>query len=67
MFAKSAECPDCSSKLIVDSALFDSGIDLRCPECARYFAVVSPGTLSAAEVCGASVSIRIWRPEAQGD
>jgi transcription elongation factor Elf1 len=66
MFVKNANCPACGAELIVDATLFDSGIELHCPECQHYFPGVETATLPVSEVCGASVPITIWRPDARG-
>lgn len=63
MFIRTESCPACSAGFIVDQPLWESGIDLRCPECGNYYVpAASPGGPTAQEVCKASVPIAIWRP-----
>lgn len=66
MFVKYAECPECNAEVIVDAALFDSGIELHCPECQHNFPGAETATVPASEVCSASVPITVWRPDAHG-
>jgi hypothetical protein len=63
MFIRTESCPACSNQFIVDQPLWESGIDLHCPECGTYYVPSgTPSRLTAQEVCKASVPIDIWRP-----
>jgi uncharacterized Zn finger protein len=63
MFIRTQACPGCSAEFIVDEPLWESGIELRCPECGTYFVPEgTPRRHTAQEVCRASVPIVIWRP-----
>jgi hypothetical protein len=66
MLIELVTCPDCGNEFIADSPLWESGIDLHCPECDHYFRPANAaGGLSAAQVCKASVPIQVWRPGAR--
>ena len=63
MFIKNSVCVFCESEVVVDTALWESGIDLRCTDWGRYFAEPEArGDLTAEHVCKASVSISVWIP-----
>jgi hypothetical protein len=63
MFIQAASCTSCSAEFIVDTPLWQSGIELLCPECGMYFVPPgAPGGVPAEQICKASVPIRVWAP-----
>jgi hypothetical protein len=63
MLIELVTCPECRKQFIVDSPLWESGIELHCPECSVYFRPQgAAGLLTASQVCKASVPIQVWKP-----
>jgi hypothetical protein len=63
MLIELVTCPACSDAFIVDSPLWESGIELHCPECGVYFRPQgAAGGLTASQVCKASVPVQVWKP-----